>query len=408
MSFFKTKPTLISALVSSLFLAGCGGSSSDGDDDNSPPPTTSSTGVFIDSAVSGISYRTATLSGQTNAGGEYQYAAGETVTFSIGGVNFPPVAAKAVVTPFDMSTTKDGQLNIGLLLQSLDADGDASNGISITSATLTAFKDLASPNFETGATSFKANFSSEQVSTWKPEDDVKVHLANANGYVGTWLLATSGADKQIFFKMTSDGQYFILSDQNNLDGIADVVQKGTYVFDTATSEITLTKTVGDVFDPEIGPQSGLAYELRFANDLSSFELVFNENDTPKFNRIVDIADEVKAPDALYGIWEFDDEFTNMADKFISFNKDNSYIEFSMDGNSDSSAVLYEKGIYGIDELDDIEGKIITIVSVTETTDKTKGISNEIMPRFSVAGEVMTLTVGDTKEEIFTLTKMLPF
>jgi len=64
------------------------------------------------------------------------------VVFSIGAIEFPSVVAKGVVTPVDMAASGDEAdpivINIAVLLQSLDADGDPSNGISIPAAAVTA------------------------------------------------------------------------------------------------------------------------------------------------------------------------------------------------------------------------------------------------------------------------------
>lgn len=95
------------------------------------------TGLFIDSAVAGIHYQTTPggFSGKTSSSGEYEYAAGDMVVFSIGDLKFPAVLAKDIVTPLDIANSTDPEnqiaLNIAALLQSLDTDGDPENGISI-------------------------------------------------------------------------------------------------------------------------------------------------------------------------------------------------------------------------------------------------------------------------------------
>ena len=116
-----------------VVLAGCGGSSgsSSGTSGDGDPET--QTGVFLDSAVGGIGYRTDSGSGVTNAQGEFSYEEGETVVFFIGDLEFPPVSARGVVTPAEIgegagTTTA---INIMQILQSLDSDGIPSNGISI-------------------------------------------------------------------------------------------------------------------------------------------------------------------------------------------------------------------------------------------------------------------------------------
>jgi hypothetical protein len=118
-------------------LAGCGGGSS------SNPP---SIGVFVDSPVINIGYRTETENGVTNARGEFKYHPGETITFFIGDLEFPSVLAGERVTPLDMAETDDIThpmvINIARLLQTMDKDGDPTNGITIADAASTTAVQL--------------------------------------------------------------------------------------------------------------------------------------------------------------------------------------------------------------------------------------------------------------------------
>ena len=143
--------------VGFIAISACGGSGSGGSDDGGVGGTaaTEKTGTFIDSPVINIGYRTETLQGVTNALGEYQYLPGETVTFFIGDLTFPAVKATGMVTPLDIADTQDTAnpkvINIIRLLQTLDKDGDPSNGITITdqaksSAVLVDF-DLSEADF---------------------------------------------------------------------------------------------------------------------------------------------------------------------------------------------------------------------------------------------------------------------
>lgn len=121
------------AIVTSL--AGCGGGAG-------TSTVAASTGVLLDSVVDGIAYRTATQSGLTANGGKFSYKAGETVTFSVGSVALPSVSAGAKITPFDIAGStdinNDKVVNLLVFLQSIDDDGDPSNGISITEAARTS------------------------------------------------------------------------------------------------------------------------------------------------------------------------------------------------------------------------------------------------------------------------------
>ncbi|MDN4503624.1 DM13 domain-containing protein [Alteromonadaceae bacterium BrNp21-10] len=98
-----------------------------------PPAATVYTGVFVDAAVAGLNFRTATQTGITNENGEFSYQENEEVIFSIGAIDLPSVLAKAMLSPLDIFATEDfydiGVVNLSRLLQTLDDDGIPGNGI---------------------------------------------------------------------------------------------------------------------------------------------------------------------------------------------------------------------------------------------------------------------------------------
>jgi len=134
-------------VVSAIFLTACGGSSDSTpapmntivpipEPAPEPEPTPSTfTGVFLDSAVENLNYSTLSGSGTTNAAGEFSYQTNEKITFSIGGITFPEIDAETLVTPLTLFGTDDvndtAVVNMLRLLQTLDEDGDADNGIKI-------------------------------------------------------------------------------------------------------------------------------------------------------------------------------------------------------------------------------------------------------------------------------------
>ncbi|QIB52106.1 carboxylesterase/lipase family protein [Pseudomonas sp. OIL-1] len=117
-----------------LPLTGCLDGSSDSDDDEE---VTSRTGVFIDSAVAGLSYSGETTGeGITNQHGEFSYVDGEWLTFSIGKLELGSATGSDVLTPLSIvkaATAAEDQrvVNMLVLLQSLDADGNLNNGIEL-------------------------------------------------------------------------------------------------------------------------------------------------------------------------------------------------------------------------------------------------------------------------------------
>lgn len=98
------------------------------------------TGAFIDGAVEGLTFSTATQSGVTNENGEFKYIEGEEITFKVGEVIIGSVGAKAEITPIDIAQDTDASAtidnsvakNIAAFLQTLDDDQNHDNGIEIT------------------------------------------------------------------------------------------------------------------------------------------------------------------------------------------------------------------------------------------------------------------------------------
>lgn len=168
----------------SVFLAACSGGGGGGG------TSTPSTGVFLDSPVSGINYRTASGSGKTNTSGEFSYIAGETVTFSIGNIDLPAAPANATVTPLNLANTTDVNhqvvSNLLVLLQSLDADGNPSNGIQISPTAHTAA--TSSIDFNVTPTAFRANSAlTTLVANSGSTNTTPVSLASATNHFQTTL-----------------------------------------------------------------------------------------------------------------------------------------------------------------------------------------------------------------------------
>lgn len=176
------KASLASIPLITLLTACGGGGSSEGEPE---PKAAPQAGVFLDSPVINIGYRTETLSGETNSQGEYQYLAGESVTFFIGDLEFPATQAKGVLTPLDLANAQEVTdikvVNMVRLLQTLDKDGNPDNGISISDAAKAAATqvDFSSQNFESLAsvTNLIANGGQDnQVNELVSESDALAHF----------------------------------------------------------------------------------------------------------------------------------------------------------------------------------------------------------------------------------------
>jgi hypothetical protein len=144
------KFSLVSLAVFSV-LAGCGG-------DNEPAKTPV-TGVFLDGAVENLDYVAGTASkASTNAKGEFTCYAGDTVSFSVGGIALGSAACAATITPLQLAGVTDIKdakvVNRLLALQLLDDDSDPSNGIKLNADVKTA---LAAKSVDFSATAAAFN-----------------------------------------------------------------------------------------------------------------------------------------------------------------------------------------------------------------------------------------------------------
>ena len=124
---------IISAIAASLLLAACGGTGATSTDDTSTSSNKVLKGYYVDSAVEGVKFHCTTPAGETQSGitdekGTFTFKENQTCTFKIGDVVLREVNALSLehnVTVFEDNT------RVAQFLQTLDSDGNASNGIEI-------------------------------------------------------------------------------------------------------------------------------------------------------------------------------------------------------------------------------------------------------------------------------------
>ena len=154
-SLLKTVAIQVSLLI---FLVGCSSDSSQvvSRVDQTGGNTASvelQTGVFIDSPVEGLEYVSGSVRGVTRSDGSFDFVEGDDVTFSIGSVTLGSAAAKPVMTPLDLveeavDETHQAVVNIARFIQSLDADGNIDNSISISSEVRSVLGNASFINFD--------------------------------------------------------------------------------------------------------------------------------------------------------------------------------------------------------------------------------------------------------------------
>jgi hypothetical protein len=213
-------------VVATVVFSGCGSGGS----------TTSSsaaqTGYLIDSAVKGVTYSTATQSGTTDSSGKFLYKTGETVTFKVGDVTIGSASGASKLSPFELAGTTDPTdakfRKLIVLLQSLDADQNASNGIDINASLLTGAASTTISS-STDLTALAANLAAKGLVS---EAAALQHVQSATGLINDYSSNFSGSvgiddnDTATFSQVATTGIYI----NSYQDGVTvDIVSPDTSI-----------------------------------------------------------------------------------------------------------------------------------------------------------------------------------
>ncbi len=212
----------LALLAVSLLLVNCSKNDEEGSKEKS--------GYLVDSPVENLGYRTATHSGRTDAQGKYLYEEGETVTFFICDLEFPPVPATGYITPFDMAGTTDVTnstvINIATFLQTLDQDGNADNGIFIPEVLHNCSNNIVAPvNFGSSTAAFAA-------------DPVVTNTVENSGSQNTELLDPNACMDHLLEHVYATAKYFEV--YGTQAGNFNLENKGTLLGTSASTPGILT------------------------------------------------------------------------------------------------------------------------------------------------------------------------
>jgi len=156
------------AAAAILLFAACGS----GDGDSSTTTTTS--GVFVDSPVGGLSYScTSGATGLTNSSGQFTCKTGDTISFSLGNYSIGSCTIGTTVSPRTLYPSNDtAVINIAQLLQTIDADNNSSNGITIP----VSFSSLDGITTTPEDASFDTDMGTALSTALVTEEDAAAHL----------------------------------------------------------------------------------------------------------------------------------------------------------------------------------------------------------------------------------------
>ncbi|TXI89877.1 MAG: esterase-like activity of phytase family protein [Burkholderiaceae bacterium] len=147
------KNTLFSGIVlaGAVVVAGCGSN------ETQTVKNQPTYGVFLDAAVEGLDYSANGMKGSTSSNGGFICNTGDTVNFTVGGVNLGGANCASVLSPMQLANSSnhrdDAVINRLMFLQLLDQDNDPSNGIQIDASVKTALS-AQSIDFSASATNF--------------------------------------------------------------------------------------------------------------------------------------------------------------------------------------------------------------------------------------------------------------
>ena len=389
------KKTLLCLTLAGL-LSACGGSDNDSDSNPNPPPSsTTQIGVLTDGPVVGVKYLRASNSGEsiegtTNDKGEFEYKEGDTVRFLIGDVQLGEVIeAKARITPLDLAESENARTNLMVLLQSLDADGDHSNGIEISAETQAAF-NAVNLDFKQSSTDFATEVLSKTPLT---EDQLVTPEKAAENFqatfykdiAGTWEIGRTNTSA-VVLHILPDGRY-VLGEADEADVTGQPgIEIGRLNWNALTSALS----------PEISLDTNGDYGLSHPDNDGQYRLSYNGTDlvlTDVGSNSTYILTKVKQSSGLVGTWKFSET------QLFAFFDNNYYFFLDGEGGEDCGWAGIEYGKLSIN------ANTLTPTEVFYDTNECAGFhdsfdNSKSIVNYTISGT--SLTIGTEGEPSVTL------
>jgi hypothetical protein len=408
-SYFMNKQSILKlsalALAASMVasLAGCGGGSDEAEPTPVPvpvpapapapaTPTGSATGVFSDAPVEGLAYSAAPSgsSGSTNALGQFTYNAGDTISFKLGALTLGAVPAAATVTPLELAAGNTDKLkNLLVLLQSLDADGVAANGITIpakSAEAVTASIDLSqapasfASSANAGLTAAMTAGGISRAITDNAAADAHF-LAQANRLLSShvWVSKTEDANgMQVnLLRFGSSGEYAYFGVENGVENGVAYAFAGIE-FGTAKATLVDARGFQMTSQVEIDTDGGIGLSGVSASDRVRVEgdkLLYVEGSASGgADRVSALSKAENDPKGIVGVWAiFADRVKTQTFVFWANGK---FGMFDPEGDAKCGRPGLEYGDYSYDAT----SKVLKVLKVNHDTNGCAGFNdNGVMP-----------------------------
>ncbi len=208
------------------------------------------TGILTDAAIEGVAYSAESgASGITDKTGLYKFNHGDSIEFRLGQLNLGKVVGAALTTPIELAAGDRNKLqNLLILFQSLDADNDPANGISIPQAAadaLDASLDLKVDHktFASSPVLTAARKAAGIPGNVKTAEEANTHfLSQAVALLGNHLWVNHDDTSVSFFRLSIDGSGEYLHGEVTPDDVCDANRScGSKVVFTAGVEYGTAK-----------------------------------------------------------------------------------------------------------------------------------------------------------------------
>lgn len=412
-TFLKT--SLLAAAIS--LLAACGG----GDGGGSTGATGSAVGTLTDSPIGGVSYRTSSgITGLTDASGHFRYNPGDTVTFKIGELTLGAVTASgsnATITPLQIAQALGGSeaeqanrvSNLLVLLQSLDSDGDASNGLSIPAAAGTALNTATAGtlNLVADPAVFAASIGGVVSSAGGELVDAEDALAHFKeqffkDLAGVHFFSDSSSGEVIAFRVNADGSYLMGEVAEEDDAGQPGIERGRIDWNPATGEIEAS--IGQDTNGEWGLSHIINERLFFSLQGGNLHIVVKPEGEAQEELVFS---RINAGSGTAGTWILDEEAASNSNalgrqQFIFYRAGNIdyYLMLDPVGDEECGSAGLELGRYTL------SGGVFTASQIVEDSNGCAGLHDDgSYSQFTnvvVGSETISLQEG---EDTFTLRRI---
>lgn len=384
------------------FLTACGGSSdSSSSQPNQPTQPTLKTGILTDSPVDGATYfiNGGTEAKTTKDGGVFEYHEGDTITFKVGNIELGSVKGAARITPVDLTNDPVKQVNLLILLQSLDDDGDHDNGITLPEAVSSIAADsinLSQPttqfvsNLETKLKEIPELANNPVVTEEQAKENLKATLLK--DIAGIWYVpATVSEESELALIIQEDGSYVMgeaIPTEPGNEG--NGVESGKISVDPLTGNFTVTTDIDTNEDWGLhDPETTRVMNMSYNGVTLRLQEADNSNEGATFNRVPNTTS------GIVGVWKI-----NSGPQTFFFNSNNTYFMLDPSDAEDCGKPGIEFGNYKVQDNKLFTTKII--VDTNGCAGLSDNYSNLGLP-YSIQSN--TLTVSVTGEGNYSFTRL---